>query len=268
VNTYTKQSQWEKPTLPAQGGDGAPAGAPPGYSNLGGVTASDNKKTSFDSNNPYNQSGATESDAQLAARLQAEEDARAGGSSVGGDRGASDSYYGAGSGGTQYGGGAQYGAGQSAYAGDQGQLPTRPEQSSGSRGLLGKLLGRGKNSQQQTYPQQQSYGQQQGYGGYPQQGYPQQGYPQQGYPQQGYPQQGYGGGYGGGYAQQPPRRSGGMGGLGAGALGLGGGLIGGALLADAFEGGHDGGDDGGGGDGGGGDEGGGGGDGGGGGGDF
>ena len=37
--------------------------------------ASDNKKTSFESNNPYNQGGASESDAQLAARLQAEEDA-------------------------------------------------------------------------------------------------------------------------------------------------------------------------------------------------
>lgn len=80
----------------------------------------------------------------------------------------------------------------------------------------------------QGYPQQQGYPPQ----GYPQQGYPQQGYggyPQQGYggyPQQGYPQQGY--------YQQPPRRQGGLGGMGGAGLGLGAGLLGGLLVGDAI----------------------------------
>jgi hypothetical protein len=265
VNTYTKKSQWDRPTMPAQGGsDETPPDPPPGYSNTGGVVASDHKKTEFNSNNPYNQSGGTtESDAQLAARLQAEEEARARGATPGGvgERGLSDTYYGAGS------GGATYGADQSGYAGDQGQLPPREEQSrsTGSRGFLGKLLGKDKHH---PHPPQQGYPPQGYGGGYPPQGYGG-GYPPQGYgggyPPQGYgggyPPQGYGGGYppqgyGGGYAQQPSR-GGGMGAMGAGALGLGGGLLGGVLLADAFDGGGDGGGDDG---GGGGDDGGGGGD--------
>ena len=216
VNTYTKQSQWDKPTVPAR--DNNSDGALPRYANPGGITPSDNKKTSFDSNNPYNQVGRTESDVQLAARLQAEEDAQAYSLSAGAERGKSDTYDGVGI--------AQPDAGQASYGishgvsygGDQGQLPLRPDQSTGSRGLLAKLLGKGKGKgksqqeqqqleqQQQTYPQQQSYGQPQAYGG------------------------------GGGYAQQqPPRKPGGIGGLRAGALGLGGGLIGGARLENAFE---------------------------------
>ena len=73
VNTYTKKSQWEKPTSSAQPDEGAPAGAPPGYTNPGGVTVSDHKKAPLESNNPYNQSSqssAADSDAQLAAKLQ------------------------------------------------------------------------------------------------------------------------------------------------------------------------------------------------------
>lgn len=144
------------------------------------------------------------------------------------------------------------------------QLPPRPDSGGsgaggapGSRGLLGKLFGKGKNSAQGGYPGQQggygqpSYGPPQGggygppqgggYGGYPP---PQQGYG--GYPPQ---QQGYGGGYpppggyygGGGYPPQQqqygrPGRTGGggMGAAGGAALGLGAGLIGGALIGNAI----------------------------------
>lgn len=244
VNIYTKKSQWDKPTEPVYPVDNeAPGGPPPGYSGAG-VSNPDAK------NNPYNTSPSTESDAELAKRLQAEEDARAGTS-----RNAQSDYMN-----TPM--PASSGSSTSPY---QAQGDTRDTKKSG--GFLGKILGKvsGGSSSHQQYPQQ-SYGQQ-GYGQQPQyqQQYPQQGYQQQGYggyPQQGYGQQQYGGGYGGGYQQQQrPQKSsgGGLGMAGGAALGLGGGLIGGMLLEDAIDSG-DGGDGGGdgGGDYGGGDDGGGG----------
>ncbi|RAL66584.1 hypothetical protein DID88_006274 [Monilinia fructigena] len=76
VNIYTKKSTWEKPTEPVYpSDDSAPAGPPPGYSGGSSTYPSDTK------NNPYDSNPNTESDAELARRLQAEEDARAGSSS-------------------------------------------------------------------------------------------------------------------------------------------------------------------------------------------
>lgn len=282
VNVHTKQSQWDKPTAPAYPeGGGAPAGPPPGHAPgartyPAGATAGDSggyPNDKLGANNPYSHGppgGSNQhidEDARYAAKLQAEEDARArtaGGPTA--DRGESDSYYGGGAAGM----GAHQGQappyGQQPQSYDQQQLPPRDGQKKGGlSGLLGKFSGKQSSSQPQQgygggYGGQPQYAQQGGYGGYPQQGgYP----PQQGYG--GYPPQG---GYGGGYQQAPPKKSG-MGGMGGAALGLGGGLVGGALLANAFEGGDggDGGGDGGGDYGGGDDYGGGGDDGGGGGGD-
>ncbi|TVY86187.1 WW domain-containing protein [Lachnellula willkommii] len=232
VNIYTKQSQWNKPTEPVYpAGDGAPAGPPPGYA--GGSMGSMNDTKS----NPYDTKPGgshVESDAELAARLQAEENARSSTS-----RNAQQDYQ---------------NTSMSPSPSYQQDLPAREQKKSG--GFLGKLLGKasggssshqqggyGGNQYPQQYPQHQQYPQQ----GYQQQGYPPQGY-QQGY-QQGPPQGPYGGGYspyGGGYQQQAaPKKSGGLGMAGGAALGLGGGLVGGMLLEDAIDHGGDGGDGGG-----------------------
>ncbi|KAI9716923.1 MAG: hypothetical protein M1812_005072 [Candelaria pacifica] len=224
VNIYTKVSQWDKPTSPIYPSDNdhsAPAGPPPGYTP--NTSTSDphfnDTKTLSNSNNPYNTSSTTNDDAALAARLQAEENARANPTSRGNAQ-------------------QEYmntplppNANISTYPSD---LPPRPQERShgASGGILGKLLGKAGGSHQ---PQQ-------GYGGG---GYPgPQGYPPQGYPYGGYPQgQNYGGGYGGGgyggggtgFMQQKPKRGGGLGMGGAAALGAGGGLLGGALLAEGME---------------------------------
>lgn len=60
------------------------------------MVSDDKKANLYQSNNPYSGAGgsSTESDAALAARLQREEDARAGGRPLSADRGESDSYYG------------------------------------------------------------------------------------------------------------------------------------------------------------------------------
>merc|ERR1712000_335012 len=75
VNIYTKKSQWDKPTEPVYPppSDGAPPGAPPGYSGGGQPQPTDTKHNPYESSMNPN----TESDAALAARLQAEEDQRA-----------------------------------------------------------------------------------------------------------------------------------------------------------------------------------------------
>lgn len=234
VNTYTKASQWDKPTEAAHAGagDAPPSGAPPDYDHGSAIPTGPEKKT-LGSNNPY--SG--ESDEAMARRLQAEEEARGGGQH--GTRGASDDYYGGQSGQQQqYGGGQggqqqQYGGGQGQQSGQSYGSSASPQPAAdGKKGLFSKLSGRlgGGSSRPPGYPQQQ-----QGYGGYPQQGYG--GYPQQqgygGYPQQ----QGYGG-----YPpqqqmmqqQQAPQRHG-MGAMGGAALGLGGGLLGGMLIGEAME---------------------------------
>lgn len=206
MNIYTKKSQWDRPTEPIYPppGEGAPPGPPPGY--MGSSSTPSDAK-----HNPYDSNPNTESDADLARRLQAEEDARARGSA--GSRNAMQDYAST---------PMPAAAGASGY---QQELPPR-EQKKG--GLFSKLLGGGKSHQQSAYPQQQ-YQQQPQYGyGRPPQQYG--GYPQQGYPPQGYGQQGYG------YQQQPQKSSGGgMGMMGGAALGLGGGLVGGMLLEDAIQ---------------------------------
>jgi hypothetical protein len=230
VNIHTKQSQWEKPTQPVfpPDNDDAPPGAPPGYAAFSNV--SDKKSNPYD--DPRGAGSASpnniDEDAKLAAKLQAEEDAQA--------RQTRGNAY------------QDYVNTPLPPSSSQAQLPPREEK----RGLFSKLLGGGRTNQQQPQYGQQGYG-----GGYPQQGGypPPQGYPPQegygGYPPQGYggypPQGGYGGyppqgGYGGyppqGYAQQPPPKKSGFGGLGTAggaALGLGGGLVGGMLLEDAIQ---------------------------------
>ncbi|KAK3056020.1 WW domain-containing protein wwm1 [Extremus antarcticus] len=249
VNTYTKQSQWDRPTEPiyAPPGEGAPPGAPPGYDHSTSQHTTEKSNNPFMQNqqNQYNGGGQMNetSDEAYARKLQEEENARASGS-----RGASDNYY-------QGPQAPQYGQGSN-QSYDQQQLPQRDQKKSG--GLLSKLTSKlGSSGGSSSRPQYGGYPQG-GMGGYPQQ----QGYghgPQMmgghGYGQPGYGQP-YGGGYGGGYGGYggggyPPRKSGGMGAGGGAALGLGAGLLGGALIAESFD------DDGGGGDDGGGDDGGG-----------
>lgn len=263
---YTKKSQWEKPTAPVFPVDeNAPPEPPPGYeAGKNAPIATDTKKNPYE--NPTDEKTGTvphggasaDEDAKLAAKLQAEEEARARGGPVPlagyGAGGAADSYAQGHPGSVQQ---------------QQEPFPSDLPPRDGSRskvggGILGKLFGKGKNQQQGQagYPG----GNGNGYGGYspqPQHNYyssppPQQygGYPQQGppvgggyggYPPQGYGQPGYGapggyyggGGYPqGGYQQQPAGRKPGMGGamgmgLAGGALGLGAGMLGGALIADA-----------------------------------
>ena len=241
VNIYTKKSQWDKPTEPVYPTDGAPAGPPPGYAGSGTSNPDQKSTNPFDSTG--NQQSTIETDAQLAARLQAEEDAQRS-RGVGGN--AFQDYQNTPIS-QQNSGYQQQNTGYQQQGGYPQQLPEREQKKSG--GLLGKLLGKasgagsshkmgggggmpfGGGHQQQGgyggYPQQQhGYG-----GGYGQQGYGQQGYGQQGYGQQGYGQQGMMGRMGGGR----PQKSGGMGAGGAAALGVGGGLMGGMLLANAMD---------------------------------
>ena len=176
------------------------------------------------SRNPYNSQpdSTLESDARLAAQLQAEEEAQARRRSpippAQAQSGAASDYYAENS--------------SSRVQSPQGPSTSPAPKQERSRGFLGKLMGRhsggsssGGGMGYSRPPQQAAYGYPQaGYGGYPP---PQQaGY---GYPS--YPAQG---GY---YAQQqaPQRRHNGMGTAGAAALGVGGGLLGGFLLADAVE---------------------------------
>lgn len=264
VNTYTKASQWDKPTEPARDPNApvppsgpppsrspnpaAAAGnsdAPPGYSagTTAPATAGADIKRPLSSNNPY-ASNTAESDEALARRLQEEENARhtSAGAGHATDRGASDTYYGdpnAYPSAPNYG---QQSQQQQSYGGQQqyGQPTLSPgaEQQRGkSGGFFSKLKDKignppGQSNRPMGAPMM-GYGaggyppQQQGYGGYPQQGYGG-GYPQQGYGG-GYPPQGYGG-YG-----QPVKKKGGMGAGGAAALGVGGGLLGGMLLMDGID---------------------------------
>jgi hypothetical protein len=245
VNIHTKASQWEKPTAPAvnPNADGAPPGPPPSYNHSDALSPNTNEKQN--PNNPYNKPASPrpqseiDADARYAAQLQAEENARAGGSS----RGAADSYY------NQGPGSSSPGYGHSPGPASPPGYDQQQQQGDGKRGFFSKLMGKGSNhgpppqQYQQGYPPQQSY--QQGY----QQGYPQQGYPPQGgYGGYGGPPPGNYGGYppqpGYGYTspppqqyvqQQPPPKKSGLGAGGGAALGLGAGLLGGALLTEAFE---------------------------------
>lgn len=250
---YTKKSQWDKPTAPVFPVDeNAPTDPPPGYEHGKGPAPTDTKKNPYEDrshmSHPAGSSSTQDEDARLAAKLQAEEDAKARGgptppagyAAAGG--GAADSYAQGHTGGQ--------GQAQDSFPSD---LPPRDgSRGSKDRGFLGKLFGKGKNPQGGQgnygggYPQQQqNYYQgppQQQYGGYPQQGPPMGAYGQPGYGGGYPPQGGYGGGYGGGYQQggyqQQGKRPGGSGmgmGLAGGALGLGAGVIGGALIADAIQ---------------------------------
>ncbi|KHN98226.1 WW/Rsp5/WWP domain protein [Metarhizium album ARSEF 1941] len=252
VNVYTKKSQWEKPTAPVfPVGENMPDDPPPGYEPGNGPAPTDTKKNPYEDRSGQDQNAGSSStqdeDAKLAAKLQAEEHARAHG------------------GPTPPAGYASGGAADSSAQGHTGQshtsfptaLPPRDDARGKDRGILGKLFGKGKSPQS---------GQANFAGGYPQHSNYQSSLPQQhvGYSQQGPPMGAYGGGYGqpgyggyppqpgysaygGGYPQggyyqqqqQPGRRpGGGMGGMGmglaGGALGLGAGVLGGALLADAI----------------------------------
>ncbi|BCS27512.1 uncharacterized protein APUU_60560S [Aspergillus puulaauensis] len=276
INLTTGKSQWEPPQstpaptpqAPAQAPIPAseqphadqPGAPPPSYEESGPgnpSTVADaedfgkKKANYFSSNNPYNgepasgpgASGAsakdtTESDAALAARLQAEEDARSSSTGPGTAAG-------------YYDNDTPHSPTSSFPAGDRDKGKDK------KKGFFSKLMGKASSSQGYSSRPPAAYGgyrpSQPGYGApSPGPGYgapggfypPQQGYgPGPGYgagygpqPVYGYPQQPY---YGGG--MQPQRRpgGGGMGMAGAAALGVGGGLLGGALLADAIDDHHD-----------------------------
>lgn len=260
VNVYTKKSQWDKPTVPVFPVDeNAPTDPPPGYEHGTGPAPTDTKKNPYEDrshlSHPAGSSSAQDDDAKLAAKLQAEEDAKARGGPT------PPAGYAAGGAADSYAQGHTGGQAQDSFPSD---LPPRDgSRGSKDRGFLGKLFGKGKNPQggQASYggggypQQQQNYYQSpppQQYGGYPQQGPPMGGgygggYGQPGYGG-GYPQQGGYGGYPpqggyqqGGYQQQQQqqgKRPGGSGmgmGLAGGALGLGAGVLGGVLIADAIQ---------------------------------
>lgn len=253
MNTFTKKSQWEKPTEPAvdpNARDDSPAGPPPGYTPGSGPAPTDSKSAST---NPFvneaTRPGAAggshdeDADARLARQLQEEENARARTPGSGSAH--------------SYGSTPVPPQGYSPYP---DQLPPRSAggtPADKAKGLLGKFFG-SKNKQHGSggfgggFPGQQQYPSQpqQAYGGYGSPHPPQQGYynspPPQQYGGYGAPPGQYGGGYGsgpgygqapGGYYQQAPqkRTGGGMGAAGGAALGLGAGLIGGALIADAID---------------------------------
>lgn len=263
VNTFTKKSQWEKPTEPARApvDDNGPSGLPPSYTPGDKPAPTDTKINPYDDKPTSGTAGsshnAEDEDAKLARQLQAEEDARARGS-YGAPAGAAASY-----------------ANTPPPQAYPSQLPPRPNDladkgksllgkffggkklgssghGSGGLGGLSGILGGGSHGGHHggggvpaPYGGQPGYGAPaQGYGGYGPPpgnygGYPgQQGY----YPQQpgygGYPPQHGGfGGFGGHGSQGRPHKSGGMG-MGAmaggAALGVGAGLVGGALVADAI----------------------------------
>ncbi|KAJ5722087.1 hypothetical protein N7488_000122 [Penicillium malachiteum] len=229
VHLATGKSQWEVPEAPAAGVAPPSDAPPPSYDQTGPsdpakIASAGDKKRPLSSNNPYNPRGTAspsiDSDAQLAAKLQAEEDARASSRSPG-SRGAASDYYSGNAPITQPGI-------SGSYAGPSSNVV--PEEKSRSKGFLSKLMGKSSSSRPRpnqaayaSYPQQQQGYTDPNYGRYPQ-GYAYGGYPQQSAPY--YQQQQY---------QQQPQRKHGMGTAGAAALGVGGGLLGGLLLADAVE---------------------------------
>ncbi|PHH85953.1 hypothetical protein CDD83_10943 [Cordyceps sp. RAO-2017] len=167
VNVYTKKSQWEKPTAPVfPVGEDAPNEPPPGYEPGHGPAPTDTKKNPYEDRTagpkPPAASSAEDEDAKLAAKLQAEEDARARHSPAG----------------PQYGGGANASyPPQSGSPYPQDQYSQDRDRDKAKGGFLGKLFGKGKAPGAA------------GYGGYSPQ--PQQNYYQSPPPQQ---QQQYGGG--------------------------------------------------------------------------
>ncbi|KAJ5655642.1 hypothetical protein N7507_007592 [Penicillium longicatenatum] len=236
VNLATGKSQWERPETSAPSTDGGSHEPPPSYDNTNSadpaaLANAGDKKRPLASNNPYNPTSSShgtanliDDDARLAAKLQAEEDARASSGSRGpGTPGAAADFY----------NGQSASQSTGSYASEPIGGGSAPEQKSRSRGFLSKLMGKSSSSSRPPQPQPQ-------YASYPQQPPPNAGYygryPQQQAPGYGYPAPGYGG-YPpqGGYYQQPQQKHG-MGTAGAAALGVGGGLLGGLLIADAVEG--------------------------------
>ncbi|KAK0613780.1 hypothetical protein B0T14DRAFT_284997 [Immersiella caudata] len=237
VNTYTKKSQWDKPTEPARpvADDAAPQGPPPSYTPSAGVaTPTDAKVNPYDDKTSAHAAGsaagpsnALSEDERLARQLQEEEDARARASPYGGvPPGAAAAYV-------------QSPPPQTQSAPPfPNALPPRPNNlADKGKGLLGKFLGKKTGSsghgssggfgglgglmgssgshgshggQHGGYGSPAPYGQQPGYAapGYGGYGAPPPGN-YGGYPgQQGYypPQHGYGG--------YPPQHGGGFGGFG------------------------------------------------------
>ena len=207
MDLLTKKSQWDRPTAPAEpvSVHDEPGGPPPTYSyDQSGDTQASEKRAKSATTKQEEE----ENDARYAARLQAEEDARANRSGMMPD--------------------ANYATKPIPIVDHrQSELPPRAERSAGrKRGFLGKLLG--KHSHQPSAGHQQQF--------YPQQGYGPARY-ESGYPQTSHsypPHQGF---YGSsGMMGMPPRRGHGFpgGAMGGAALGVGGGLLGGVLLADAI----------------------------------
>ena len=255
VNTHTKESTWTKPTEPAPdptSSHEAPPGPPPSYADVGNSSSTNNPLPSekHNPNNPYNAPTATASssvdeDAKLAARLQAEEDARA--SSSAGNRGANAEFFDPNANFAHGHGGSQQQQQQQTGSSFSQELPPRDPK---SKGVMGKLFG--KMGGHSPTPPQYAHGGPPPPGGYGYQGGPPQG---GGYgygppPQQGYgygPPQGYGYAAQPGYAyagpppqqqqymQAPPAKSSGLSPFGGAALGVGGGLVGGMLLSEVME---------------------------------
>ncbi|SLM35843.1 WW domain [Lasallia pustulata] len=155
VNTYTKQSQWEKPTSPiyppSTSASDAPPGPPPTYTGSGNTNP---EKSSLGTNNPYSSSSIpastsshdVDADARYAAKLQEEENARmraAGGMSPA-SRDAQQDY-----------------VNTPMPQGYEQALPPRPQEK-GAKGFLSKLMGKSSGAQGGYGGQQAGYGQQGG----------------------------------------------------------------------------------------------------------
>ncbi|KAF2660177.1 hypothetical protein K491DRAFT_94122 [Lophiostoma macrostomum CBS 122681] len=137
VNIHTKKSQWDKPTSPAYPAGEAPDAPPPSYAPPADGQRLSSEKSRLGTNNPYAGTGGTSSqnlseDEKLARQLQEEEEARARGD----NRGAADSFYSQGAGGSQAG---QYGYGQ------QGQQGPYASQGQGYGGSSADTQDKGKS---------------------------------------------------------------------------------------------------------------------------
>ncbi|KAJ5580924.1 hypothetical protein N7450_007225 [Penicillium hetheringtonii] len=161
VNLATGKSQWEHPQPPTAPPPGPPPSELPAYDQSGPANPStlptDDKKQ-MSSNNPYNPANANpapapspsiDEDARLAAKLQAEEDARANSRGAGnsGPPGAASDYYS--NPGQSQSNTPPYAAGPNP---SQSASPM-PEQKRSKGGFLSKLMG--KSSSSSSRPQQQ-----------------------------------------------------------------------------------------------------------------
>ncbi|KKA21352.1 WW domain protein, partial [Rasamsonia emersonii CBS 393.64] len=169
VNLKTGVSQWEPPDAPATDSAAPPSEPPPSYDQSGpanpdAVAAAGDKKSNLGSNNPYKQpsesatgsggpSHSIEDDARLAAQLQAEEDARAAAQRKSPAPGGASAEY--------------YNQAPPPSSTQPGGYPPHPppsddqqqQRSSGSKGFLGKLLGKSSWNKHSGHPppQQSNY---------------------------------------------------------------------------------------------------------------